>query len=200
MNSDDGCLYPADDPLFRRYHDEEWGRPVSDDTRIFEKICLEGFQSGLSWKTILHRRDHFREQFDHFNIAKISDYKDLDISNALANPNIIRNKRKIRSVVNNAKRAIELKAEFGSLGHFLWQFEPENDQRPASVTRSWLADNTTSKESVKLSHELKRRGWTFIGPTNMYALMQALGLVNDHTDNCPNREAAEKARSSFTRP
>lgn len=200
MQSEARCPYPADDLLFKQYHDLEWGLPVGDDTKIFEKICLEGFQAGLSWKTVLHRREHFREAFDYFEITKVATYTERDIANALVNSGIIRNKRKIASMINNANRARELQDEFGSLAHFLWQFEPKAESRPAVVTRNWLANNTTSEESVSLSQALKSRGWTFIGPTNMYALMQALGLVNDHTDKCFCRTRTEQARQLFQRP
>jgi DNA-3-methyladenine glycosylase I len=195
-----GCSFPADDALFKSYHDTEWGHPVSNDMRIFEKICLEGFQSGLSWKTILHRREAFRTAFSQFNISKVATYNDEDISSLLANPSIIRNRRKIVSAINNAKRALELQAEFGSLSHFLWQYEPSDRQRPAVITRAWLTENTITTESMELSKALRKRGWSFIGPTNMYALIQALGLVNDHTADCPSRNTVEKARSQFLRP
>ena len=195
-----GCPFPANDSLFKTYHDTEWGHPVSNDTKIFEKICLEGFQSGLSWKTILHRRNAFREAFDQFDVMKVSKYTDTDISRLITDPTIIRNSRKIKSTINNANRALDLQAEFGSLAHFIWQYEPNAHQRPSVVTRSWLTDNTITKESTDMSKELKKRGWSFVGPTNMYALMQALGLVNDHTVDCPCRSSVEKARQLFHRP
>jgi DNA-3-methyladenine glycosylase I len=200
MKQDANCLFPANDALFKTYHDTEWGHPVSDDTRIFEKICLEGFQSGLSWKTILHRRESFREAFDQFDITKVAKYNDEDLSRLLSDSTIIRNRRKIDSAINNANRALELQAEFGSMAHFIWQYEPKIQRRPTVVTRSWLANNTITSESTKLSKALKSRGWSFIGPTNMYALMQALGLVNDHTSHCPSRSTVEKSRRQFHRP
>jgi len=200
IKEDSGCSFPSDDSLFKIYHDTEWGYPVSDDIKIFEKICLEGFQSGLSWRTILHRRDSFRSAFDHFDFTEIATYNESDVSRLVLDSAIIRNKQKIRSVVNNAKRAIELKAEFGSLARFVWQHEPSTNRRPKKVTRSWVSANTTSDESIELSKSLKLRGWTFIGPTNMYALMQALGLVNDHTSDCPCRIHVENSRRSFQRP
>ena len=196
----EGCLIPENDPLFQQYHDNEWGHPVSNDNRIFEKICLEGFQSGLSWKIILHRREHFRAVFSDFDMATVARYTDKEVNAALSNANIIRNARKIHSTINNAQRGLELQAEFGSLAQFIWRFEPKLDTRPATVTRQWLAENTRSAESIKLSKELKSRGWTFVGPTNMYALMQALGLVNDHTEHCPSRTSVELAREAFQRP
>ena len=200
MKQDTGCAFPDQDPLFKSYHDSEWGYPVSDDTRIFEKICLEGFQSGLSWKTILHRREGFREAFDQFSIGKVAEYSEDDLSVLLCNSNIIRNRRKIASTINNANRALDLQAEFGSLAHFIWQYEPKAEHRPKSVTRSWLAKNTITKESTALSIALKNRGWSYVGPTNMYALMQALGLVNDHTEDCPCRNTVENSRRQFYRP
>lgn len=200
MTEDEGCPFPTKDALFKTYHDNEWGNPVSDDTRIFEKICLEGFQSGLSWRTILHRREAFRNAFDQFDISKVAAYGDSDLTRLLSDSNIIRNNRKIASAINNANRALDLQAEFGSLAQFLWQYEPSLENRPNLVTRSWLANNTTTSESTELSKALKKRGWTFIGPTNMYALMQALGLVNDHTSDCPNRGAVEASRRQFLRP
>jgi len=200
MKADTGCLFPSNDPLFKIYHDTEWGYPVSNDTRIFEKICLEGFQSGLSWQTILHRREFFRVAFDQFNIDKVAKYSEIDLCRLLADSNIIRNRRKIVSAINNANRALELQSEFGSLAHFIWQYEPKDEKRPELVTRAWLAKNTMTEESTGLSHALKKRGWKFIGPTNMYALMQALGLVNDHTADCTCRDKVEKAREQFSRP
>lgn len=195
-----GCLFPGHDPIYKAYHDSEWGLPVADNTRIFEKICLEGFQSGLSWKTILHRRDAFRTAFDEFDIDKVAQYSDIDIRRLLRDCGIIRNRRKILSAINNANRALELTAEYGSIATFLWRYEASDAQRPEVVTRSWLAENTTSVESIALSKSLKQRGWSFIGPTNMYALIQALGLVNDHTDDCPARTGVEESRSRFRRP
>lgn len=200
MIQEKGCPLPAGDALFKTYHDTEWGNPVSDDRHIFEKICLEGFQSGLSWKTILHRREAFRSAFDQFDISKVAAYDDGDLERLLSNTEIIRNRKKIASTINNANRALELKAEFGSLAHFLWQYEPSIQNRPTLVTRAWLANNTTTSESIELSKALKKRGWSFIGPTNMYALMQALGLVNDHTTHCPTRDAVEASRRQFLRP
>lgn len=200
MTEDTACQFPANDPLYKQYHDNEWGYPVADDTKIFEKICLEGFQAGLSWRTILHRRDYFRSAFDQFDIGIVASYSDTDVNRLMGNAGIIRNRRKIASAINNANRAQELQAEFGSLARFLWLYEPEHGERPESVTRSWLARNTRTTMSTSLSNALKKRGWSFIGPTNMYALMQALGLVNDHTADCPAGDLVEKSRRQFTRP
>lgn len=194
----EGCSVPSDDPVFQRYHDKEWGVPRLSDNAFFEKVCLEGFQSGLSWRTVLHRRDAFRQLFDEFDIDTVARYKPAKLE-ALANdPRIIRNQRKIASAVNNANRAKELIAEYGTLARFFWEFEPEAVRRPKRVNRQWLADNPTSAESTALAQALKSRGWTFVGPTNMYALMQALGIVNDHVQDCPRRNAIEKLRSSVS--
>ncbi|MFK8078191.1 MAG: DNA-3-methyladenine glycosylase I [Granulosicoccus sp.] len=194
------CPVPHGDPIFKRYHDCEWGMPVTSDTRIFEKVCLEGFQAGLSWQTILKRREHFRLAFASFDIVKVAKFTDNDEKNLLQNKNIIRNKKKIRSAVNNARRALELQSEYGSLGSFFWSFEPKSDNRPNQISREWLAANPTSTESIQLSKALKKRGWSFVGPTTMYALMQALGLVNDHVQCCPARGRVERAREQLIRP
>lgn len=194
------CPVPVGDPEFQRYHDREWGMPVTSDTQIFEKVCLEGFQAGLSWQTILHKREHFRQAFEGFDIVRVASITEKGERNLLENKNIIRNKRKIRSAVNNAKQALELQREFGSLGAFFWSFEPKPENRPKHISRKWLQENTTSAESIQLSKELKKRGWSFVGPTTMYALMQALGLVNDHVQGCPARDRVERARQQLKRP
>ncbi len=194
------CAFPADDDLYRAYHDSEWGVPADSDQVFFEKVCLEGFQSGLSWQTILHRRDAFRRAFANFDISTLAAFDDDDVARLLQDDSIIRNRRKIRSVINNASRALELQREAGSLAAFFWQFEPEPHTRPTSVSRDWLNRNPTTPESTDLARALKKRGWFFVGPTNMYALMQALGLVNDHVGGCPVRPLVEKRRQSFIRP
>jgi len=194
------CPIPEGDTLFQTYHDDEWGMPVADEQRIFEKICLEGFQSGLSWRTILHRRPYFRDAFDNFDFKKVASYGEDKVSQLNENSNIIRNKRKILSAINNANRAIELQLEFGSLAAFFWQFEPTTEQRPELVDLQWLSQNTKTPESVALSQALKKRGWSFVGPVNMYALMQALGIVNDHVEFCPARNKVERTRAEFQRP
>jgi len=199
-SSDERCLIPKGDLLYQKYHDAEWGLPIKNDTRLFEKVCLEGFQSGLSWRTILHRREGFRLAFDNFDIHTVATYSDAKINQLAENPDIIRNRQKIKSAINNAKRALELQTEFGSLGTFFWQFEPKADDRPTSITPQWLAANPTSPESTALSHALKLRGWSYVGPVNMYALMQALGIVNDHVNSCPVRTKVEYARECFVTP
>lgn len=183
---------------YRRYHDEEWGRPVTDDRRLFEKICLEGFQSGLSWLTILRKRDNFRAAFAGFDFHRVARFDDDDIARCLADAGIVRHRGKIVSTINNARRAMELEAEFGSLSRYFWSFEPDAEERPARMDYATLRANPTSPTSVCLSKDLKKRGWTFVGPTTVYAFMQAMGLVNDHIEGCCCREAVEALR--FKRP
>ena len=194
------CLIPENDQVFQRYHDEEWGVPVVCDRAIFEKVCLEGFQSGLSWQTILHRRDALRQAFDDFSPALLARYSDSDVQRLMGNSRIIRNRRKILSVINNAKQYAKLQAEFGTLAAFFWSFEPGSVKRPALVNRRWLETHNTTPESTALSNALKARGWSYIGPTNMYALMQALGIVNDHVAGCKRRAEIEQLRKSLIRP
>lgn len=196
----EGCLLPDDDPLFQRYHDEEWGNPQVTDNIFYEKVCLEGFQSGLSWRTILHRRDAFRELFAGFDMDAVAIFTPTRLENLVKNARIIRNKRKIESALNNAHRAIQLRDEYGSLASFFWQFEPEPTNRPEIVDRAWLATHPYTAESTAMAVALKQRGWTFVGPTNMYALMQALGIVNDHVEGCPRQTEIKVARASFKRP
>lgn len=194
------CRVPSNDPLFQQYHDTEWGSPVDSDQAFFEKVSLEGFQSGLSWQTVLHRREAFREAFDGFDIDRVAHYSDAKVERLVGNAGIIRNRRKIRSVINNAQQALRLQQATGSLAGFFWQYEPDASSRPTTITQQWLDENPFCPESVALAAALKKRGWTFVGPTNMYALMQALGMVNDHVAGCPCRERIEQLRSSFTRP
>ncbi|CDZ57200.1 DNA-3-methyladenine glycosylase I [Neorhizobium galegae] len=185
---------------YRRYHDEEWGRPVTDDIRLFEKICLEGFQSGLSWLTILRKRDNFRAAFAGFDFEKIAQFGEEDIARCLADAGIIRHRGKIVSTINNAARAIELKREFGSLAKFFWSFEPGPHLRPTVMDLATLRANPTTPVSVQLSKVLKKRGWTFVGPTTVYAFMQAMGMVNDHLDGCFCRREVDELRLKFRRP
>ena len=185
---------------YRRYHDEEWGRPVTDDSRLFEKICLEGFQSGLSWLTILRKRENFRVAFQGFDFEKVAAFTEADIERCVADPGIVRHRGKIVSTVNNARRAIALRDEFGSLARYFWGFEPDGNERPASITRAYMAANPTSPTSVRLSKDLKKRGWTFVGPTTVYAFMQAMGMVNDHLDGCICRKTVEDLRHALRRP
>jgi len=190
------CWWCGTDPLYVRYHDEEWGTPVTDDRRLFEKICLEGFQSGLSWLTILRKREHFRAAFANFDFEQVARFGSRDVNRLLKDAGIIRHRGKIESTINNAKRAVELRAEHGSLAAYFWQWEPSPTSRPRRITRAALMKMGTTPESTALSKDLKKRGWTFVGPTTIYAFMQAMGLVNDHVEGCDRRAAVEKLRSS----
>jgi len=192
------CRWPGEDDKYIRYHDEEWGHPVVDDTRLFEKICLEGFQSGLSWLTILRKRENFRTAFQGFDIAKVADFIDVDIERLVQDEGIIRHRGKIVSTINNAKRALELQAEFGSLAAYFWAYEPGKDERPAVVTHEAIPASTPI--STAISKDLKKRGWSFAGPTTCYAFMQAMGMVNDHIEGCFCRERVEAARTALKRP
>ena len=194
------CWWGASTPDYARYHDREWGFPVVDDRRLFEKICLEGFQAGLSWLTILRKRPAFRAAFARFSYRKVAQYNAADVRRLLADAGIVRHRGKIEATINNAVRAVDLVREFGSLAAYFWSFEPAPRSRPRQVTRRVLTQHTTSPESVALSKDLKKRGWKFVGPTTMYAFMQAMGLVNDHVDGCHVRAEAERARSQFERP
>jgi len=186
------CRWCAIAPEFLPYHDGEWGFPVSDDRRLFEKLCLEGFQSGLSWRTILAKRENFRAAFHHFDFDKVARFGARDVQRLLKDDGIVRHRGKIEAVINNAQRARELIKEEGSLAAYLWRFEPKGAGKPQSAS--------TSAESIALSKNLKKRGWKFVGPTTVYAFMQAMGLVNDHAEGCVIRTKAEKARKAFRRP
>lgn len=194
------CAWPGSDELYRRYHDTEWGRPVADDRRLFEKICLEGFQSGLSWLTILRKRENFREAFDGFDFDRIALYTEKDVERLLGNAGIIRHRGKIESTINNARRARALADEAGSLAAFFWTFEPQPHQRPAVVDRAAVMAMPKTETSTLISKELKKRGWSFVGPTTVYAFMQAMGMVNDHLEGCVCRAAVEADRQRFKRP
>jgi DNA-3-methyladenine glycosylase I len=182
------------------YHDDEWGRPVRDDTRLFEKLVLEGFQSGLSWLTILRKRDNFRRAFAGFEPERVARFGARDVRRLLGDAGIVRHRGKIESTVNNARRARELADEFGSLAAYFWRFEPDARARPKRMTRAVLGAMATTPASVALSRDLKKRGWTFVGPTTVYAFMQAMGLVNDHLEGCHVREIVEKERGRLKRP
>jgi DNA-3-methyladenine glycosylase I len=186
------CWWAGDDPLYVAYHDHEWGRPVLDDTRLFEKICLEGFQAGLSWITVLRKRENFREAFAGFDPSAVATFTRRDVARLLRNDGIIRHRGKIESAIQNARRALELQDEFGAISTYVWSFEPPQDQRPRQLTRDALTAMATSPASIALSKDLKKRGWTFVGPTTIYAFMQAVGLVNDHLHDCPARRACEQ--------
>ncbi|HZY04788.1 MAG TPA: DNA-3-methyladenine glycosylase I [Anaeromyxobacteraceae bacterium] len=194
------CFWGLSAPDYVRYHDEEWGFPVTEDRRLFEKICLEGFQSGLSWLTILRKRDAFRRAFAGFDPARVARFGQRDVRRLLGDAGIVRHRGKIESTVNNARRALELAEEFGSLSAYLWRFEPDPASRPERLTWARLRRMATTPDSTALSRDLKARGWTFVGPTTVYAFMQAMGLVNDHLDGCAVRARAERARRALRRP
>ncbi|MEL6437381.1 MAG: DNA-3-methyladenine glycosylase I [Pseudomonadota bacterium] len=194
------CWWPGDKEDYLAYHDAEWGYPVADDTRLFEKICLEGFQSGLSWLTILRKRENFRAAFDGFDVEKIARYGDDDVARLVQDAGIVRHRGKIVSTINNAKRAMELREEAGSLAAYFWAHEPGSDERPELVTYEWAMANTVTETSKRLSKDLKKRGWSFVGPTTVYAFMQAMGMVNDHLEGCFCRPLVEEARAKFKRP
>lgn len=203
VRGDDGvvrCSWGDGDPLYRRYHDREWGVPVRDGRRLFEKICLEGFQSGLSWLIILRKRPAFRRAFAGFDYNAVARFGPGDVRRLLRDAGIVRHRGKIESAINNARRAVELEREFGSLAAYFRGFRPAPGSRPRRLTWSALRRMSTSPASVALSRDLKARGWTFVGPTTLYAFMQAVGLVNDHLDGCAARPRVEalmigKARS-----
>lgn len=194
------CWWHGNLPDYLAYHDSEWGHAVTDDTRLFEKICLEGFQAGLSWLTILRKRENFRKAFAGFDIAKVAAFTEQDVERLVQDAGIIRHRGKIKSTINNAHRALELQKEFGSLAAYFWRFEPAPAQRPARMTYQWAMGNTTTDVSTKISKDLKKRGWSFVGPTTVYAFMQAMGLVNDHLEGCCCRQIVEDKRNALTRP
>ena len=200
---DDGrprCRWSSATPDYIAYHDAEWGFPVTDDTRLFEKLCLEGFQAGLSWLTILNKRDAFRRAFAGFDAERVAAFDAHDVDRLLDDAGIVRHRGKIESTLNNARRVLELRREFGSLAAYAWRFEPGPSSRPRRMTFAALKAITASPESSALSKDLKKRGWTFVGPTTCYAFMQAMGLVNDHVDDCYVRPEIEKARKRLSRP
>ena len=178
------CWWAGTDPLYVAYHDAEWGVPVRDDRKLFEKVCLEGFQAGLSWLTILKKRENFRKAFLEFDFERVAKFGRGDVERLVLDAGIVRHRGKIESTVNNARRAIVLADERGSLSDYFWSFQPDPSSRPRKLTRDVLTGMTTSPESIALSRDLKKRGWTFVGPTTMYAFMQATGIVNDHLDGC----------------
>ena len=190
------CWWCGQDPLYVSYHDDEWGRPVGDDQRLFEKICLEGFQAGLSWITILRRREAFRAAFCDFEFRQLVSFGEDHVEKLVTDASIIRHRGKIESVLNNARRAMELIEQTGSLAAFLWRFEPARSKPPRR--RDQIAAKT--EESTALSKELKRRGWSFVGPTTCYAMMQAVGMVNDHLSECDTWSIVERSRQEFSRP
>lgn len=187
------CFWCMSDPLYVAYHDREWGFPVFDDMRLFEKICLEGFQSGLSWLTILRKRENFREAFENFAIEKVARFTRRDVNRLLKNSGIVRHRGKIESTINNARCALELIEECGSLALYTWRFEPPPKTRTTRLTWAMLLQKATTPQSIAMSKDLKKRGWSFVGPTTIYAFMQAMGLVNDHISGCMVREKVNAA-------
>lgn len=197
VNGPDGrarCRWCGTVPEFFPYHDQEWGFPVDDDRRLFEKLCLESFQSGLSWRTILAKRDNFRAAFRAFEIEIVAKFSERDIKRLLNDPGIVRHRGKIEAVINNARRALELVDQEGSLAAYLWRYEPDPKHLPPPQSI------TTSPESIALSKDLKKRGWKFVGPTTVFAFMQSMGLINDHVEECVIRKPVERARKAFKRP
>ena len=194
------CAWPGSDDLYLRYHDNEWGKPVADDFRLFEKICLEGFQSGLSWLTILRKRENFRNAFAGFDFNRVAKFREADVERLLQDSGIIRHRGKIESTINNANRARELVKEAGSLAAFFWSFEPKPHERPKLINRAAVMAMPKTEVSTLISKELKKRGWSFVGPTTVYAFMQAMGMVNDHLEGCVCRAIVEAERKRFKRP
>ncbi len=194
------CWWGTRTPEYLPYHDREWGFPVDDDRRLFEKLCLEGFQAGLSWLTILRKREAFRRAFAGFDHRAVARFGARQVTRLLADPNIIRHRGKIEATIQNARCAGQLVDEAGSLAAYVWRFEPPRASRPPRITRAALARMTQSPESAALSRDLKRRGWRFVGPTTIYAFMQAMGLVDDHLEGCWVLRDADRARRGFVRP
>ncbi|RRZ88121.1 DNA-3-methyladenine glycosylase I [Erwinia sp. 198] len=198
--SEDGRVCCYWQPSMPDYHDNEWGRPVVDDRRLFEKVCLEGFHSGMSWQLIYNKRENFRRAFADFDFHQVATFTEDDVARLMADKSIVRNRAKILSTINNAQRAIELLNETGSLAEWFWQFAPGPDARPEIIDLAYWQQTKTSPEAIKMSKALKKRGWTWVGPVTAYSLMQALGLVNDHLTGCECRRAVEAARDKACLP
>jgi len=194
------CWWCGEDPLYRAYHDDEWGRPSSDDRRLFEKLSLEGFQSGLSWLTILRKRENFRRAFKDFDHHAIARFTPRAVERLLTDPGIVRHRGKIEAVITNARRMGELFEQNGSLAAFVWRFEPSAAARPQVLDQATLMQMAKTPESIALSKELKRGGWAYVGPTTVYSFMQAMGIVNDHIEGCYRRREVERERRAFARP
>lgn len=194
------CWWCGDDPTYVAYHDEEWGRPVVDDRRLFEKLCLEGFQSGLSWLTILRKRPAFRAAFADFDPHAVARFGPRDVDRLLGDAGIVRHRGKIEAAIGNAGRALDLVDEVGSLAAYVWSFEPAPAARPSRLDRATVAGLVTSPASVALSADLRRRGWRYVGPTTAYAFLQSMGVVNDHVEGCPSRPVVEAERAALERP
>ncbi|MBX2802625.1 MAG: DNA-3-methyladenine glycosylase I [Myxococcales bacterium] len=203
VRGDDGvvrCWWGASHPDYLPYHDDEWGRPVADDRRLFEKICLEGFQSGLSWLTILRKRENFRRAFYDFDIDRVARMGSDDVERLLTDTGIVRHRKKIEATLTNARAAQEVIASHGSLAAYFWGFEPPASARPDRFDKATLVSLGKTEGSIALSADLKRRGWVFVGPTTAYAFMQAMGLVNDHLEGCHARPARLADREAFQPP
>lgn len=194
------CAWAKASADYQAYHDEEWGFPVTEGRRLFEKICLEGFQSGLSWLTILRKRESFRRAFEQFEPEAVARFGPRDVERLLRDPSIVRHRGKIEAAIGNARAALGLVRDFGSLGSYFWRFEPAAGSRPRRLTWRVLSALPPSPEAVALSKDLKGRGFRFVGPTTAYAFMQAMGLVNDHLEGCHVRVAVERARGRMRRP
>ncbi len=194
------CWWAASAADYSAYHDCEWGRPVTDDVRLFEKLTLEGFQSGLSWLTILRKRENFRTAFHGFDFHRIARFGKRDVARLMADPGIVRHRGKIEAALSNARAACRLVEQEGSLAAFVWRYEPVPSARPGRLTRDVLMCLSKSPESAALSKELRKRGFSFVGPTTAYAFMQAMGLVNDHLQGCGVRNVVERERAQLRRP
>ncbi|MFO7567942.1 MAG: DNA-3-methyladenine glycosylase I [Enhygromyxa sp.] len=195
------CWWCAAAEDYRHYHDHEWGFPVADDHRLFEKLALESFQSGLSWLTILRKRENFRRAFANFDFRAIARWRASSrVEKLLRDPGIVRHRGKIEATIHNAKQALALADEFGSLAAYVWRFEPAPRSRPKRVTKAALTQLSKTPESTALAKDLKRRGFQFFGPTTAYAFMQAMGLVNDHLEGCATRARVARARAKFSVP
>jgi DNA-3-methyladenine glycosylase I len=192
------CWWADSAPEYRAYHDGEWGFPVADDVRLFEKLSLEGFQAGLSWLTILRKREAFRKAFAGFDFERVAAFGERDVQRLLGDAGIVRHRGKIEAVINNARKTAELVRSDGSLASYVWRYEPP--ARSGRLDRAGLAELAVTAESKALAKDLKARGWRFVGPTTVYAFMQAMGLVNDHLDGCDAHGSVETARQRFTRP
>lgn len=189
------CWWGSSEDIYVAYHDQEWGRPTTDDTTLFEKICLEGFQCGLSWLTILRKRENFRAAFAGFDMDRVAEFDAADVTRLLGDSGIVRHRQKIQSTINNASRAKALREEFGSLAAYFWSYEPAAADRATILTKASIPSKTTV--STALSKDLKRRGWSFVGPTTAYAFMQAMGLVNDHLQDCYSRHPCLQERANL---
>ena len=201
VRGDDGkvrCFWAHSDPLYSGYHDDEWGHPVNDDRRLFEKLCLEGFMSGLSWLTILRKRENFRKAFKNFEPPKVARFGPRDVERLMQDAGIVRNRAKIEATINNAQQYNALVKEFGSLASYVWSYEPS--KRPRKLDWATVSQTAYNAEAKAMSKDLKRRGWAFVGPTTVYSTMQAVGVVNDHVTGCYVRAAVERERKAFRRP